>query len=275
MSSGPSETELRDGLGIDANAPATDERETAAMTQQPYAQWLATEGARLDEVATRAEANPDDWQRAIPRCEGWDLEGLIGHCAGVWTFVGSSIAAGGPVERDSIIQPDCSLSQWHADALARITDVLADRDPSEPSWSFHPHDQTIGFWQRRMANEAVMHRWDAQAAYDPTPAPIEPAAAIDGIDELFDFFLPVRQPDVFAGNGQTIHLHATDADGEWVITRTQSGIEVEHAHRKCDVAARGTAQSLLLFVWGRGGTDQLETFGDDSLLADWQREVRI
>ena len=245
------------------------------MTQQGYAQWQETEGRRLNEIAARADSTPGDWQRPIPECPGWDLEGLIGHCAGVWTFVGSSIAAGGPVDRDSIIQPDCTLSQWHADALARLTDELVARNPSDPYWSFNPRDQTMGFWQRRMANEAVMHRWDAESAFDGTPNPIDAAAAVDGIDEVFDFFLPVRQPTVFAGNGETIHLHATDADGEWVITRTSEGLEVEHAHRKSDVAARGSAQDLMLFVWGRMGPETLDTFGNYELLEDWQREVRI
>ena len=245
------------------------------MTQQGYAECLAAQGGRLVEIANAAERTPGDWQRQIPECPGWDLEGLIGHCAGVWTFVGSSIAAGGPVDRDSIIQPDCTLAQWHADALDRLNAELTARQPSDPLWSFNPRDQTVGFWLRRMANEAVMHRWDAESAFDGTPARIDPGAAVDGIDELFDFFLPVRQPNVFAGNGETIHLHANDADGEWVITRTPDGIEVERAHRKSDVAARGPAQDLLLFVWGRLGPERLETFGKDELLTEWQQLVRI
>ena len=245
------------------------------MTQQGYAECLAAEGGRLIEIANAADRTPDDWRRQIPKCPGWDLEGLIGHCAGVWTFVGSSIAAGGPVDRDSITQPDGTLSQWHADALDRLIAEFASRQPSDPLWSFNPRDQTVGFWLRRMANEAIMHRWDAEAAFDGTPAPIDPGAAVDGIDELFDFFLPVRQPTVFAGNGETIHLHATDADGEWIITRTPDGIEVERAHRKSDVAARAQAQDLLLFVWGRIGPERLETFGAAELLTEWQQLVRI
>ncbi len=193
----------------------------------------------------------------------------------MWTFVGSSIAAGGPIDPKSVHQPEGALSQWHAEALARIINELEGRAANEALWSFHPQDQTVGFWQRRMANEAVMHRWDAEAAFDGIPASVDPAAAVDGVQELFDFFIPVRQPQVFAGNGQTIHLHATDTEGEWVITRTPDGIVAEQAHRKCDVAARGAAQELLLFAWGRRDTENLEVFGDASLLTDWQREVRI
>ena len=128
------------------------------MTQPEYAQRLEADGVLLQDVAVRAEAMPARWLRPVPRCPGWTLEGLIGHCAGVWTFVASSLAVDRAVDRDSIAQPDCPLSQWHADALARITAALRGRQPSEPSWSFHPHQQTVGFWQRRMANEAMIHR---------------------------------------------------------------------------------------------------------------------
>lgn len=245
------------------------------MTATGYAQALRTEGARLTAIAAEAEASDGALQRRVRSCPDWDLEALLEHCCGVWTFVGSSVAAGSPIDRASITRPAGQVSQWHAEAFGRLLEVMEARRPGEAVWTFDPDRQVIDFWWRRMTHEATLHRWDAESALGVAPAPIEADLAVDGIDELFEFAIGVRQPTVFAGNGETVHLHATDADGEWVVTRTPDGIEVEHAHRKCDVAARGSAQDLLLFVWGRGGTDQLETFGDGSLLTDWQRLVRI
>lgn len=250
------------------------------MTQQgyaqhKYAQWLATEGARLNRIASEAERTPGGLARRVLSCPDWDLETLIDHCASVWTFVGASLVAGEPVDRSTVIRPEGSLADWHAAALGDLEAVLSAHQPTEASWSFNPNDQTFGFWQRRAAHEATMHRWDAETALEGSHEAIDAELAVDGVDELFDYFLPTRQPNAFSGNGETVHLHATDADGEWVITRTPEGLDVEHAHRKSDVAARGPAQDLLLFVWCRIGPEQLETFGDENLLTEWQRLVRF
>jgi predicted lipid carrier protein YhbT len=72
------------------------------------------------------------------------------------------------------------------------------------------------------------------------------------------------------GDGETIHLHCTDVDGEWVATLAPTGLEVERAHAKADVAARGSASDLLCWVMGRGPIDPLEIFGDRPLLERWR-----
>ena len=72
-----------------------------------------------------------------------------------------------------------------------------------------------------------------------------------------------------------MHLHATDAEGEWMITRNATGVVVEKKHGKGDVAARGTASDLLLFVWNRQSYSTLETFGNTELLDDHQRLLQV
>ena len=119
-----------------------------------------------------------------------------------------------------------------------------------------------------------MHLWDAQNAIG-DPLPIDPELAVLGIDEFLDHFIGDRKPDVFAGAGETLHFHSTDAHGEWVITRTEAGIDVERTHAKGDVAARGPASDLLLFVWGRKLPEDLEVFGESGLLDEWQAKVRF
>ena len=74
-------------------------------------------------------------------------------------------------------------------------------------------------------------------------------------------FLP-RLPVGDAIGEATIHFHCTDADGEWLITRVGDDVVVTREHAKGDVAARGSASDLALFLWGRVGADQLEVFGD-------------
>jgi hypothetical protein len=60
-----------------------------------------------------------------------------------------------------------------------------------------------------------------------------------------------------SGVGGSVHLHATDGDGEWFI-ETGDGLTWTRAHEKGDVAVRGTTSDLLLLVWGRLGTDAVE-----------------
>ena len=136
----------------------------------------------------------------------------------------------------------------------------------EPCWSW-TDDRTVGFWARRQAHELSVHRWDAQAAAG-TTAPIDRELAADGIQELFDI-LPFRPGGAPTGNGETIHLHCTDGDGEWLVRLAPEGVTVVNEHAKGDVAARGGASDLLLMMWGRIPVDQVEVFGDASLLERW------
>ena len=74
--------------------------------------------------------------------------------------------------------------------------------------------------------------------------------------------------------GETLHFHATDGDGEWLVRLEADGPVFTREHSKGDVAARGTASDLLLFAYGRVSVDQLDVFGDASLLTRWRELVR-
>ena len=124
-----------------------------------------------------------------------------------------------------------------------------------------------------MTQEAAIHRWDIEAAHGDTQ-PINAELAVDGINEFYDFFIAERLPKAFSGDG-SVHLHATDAEGEWMVTRKSDGITVEKTHGKGDVAARGSASDLLLFVWNRKLHTALETFGNTELLEEHQRLLQI
>ena len=64
-------------------------------------------------------------------------------------------------------------------------------------------------------------------------------------------FLP-RLADNFDAVGDgTLHLHCTDVEGEWLVARRDGEVTVTREHAKGDVAARGSASDLFLFLWGR------------------------
>ena len=135
-------------------------------------------------------------------------------------------------------------------------------------------DQHVRFWSRRMVHETIADTADAQLATGVAPV-IDAPVAIDGIDELLDN-LPTAlyfAPNVaeLRGNGESIHVHCTDSDGEWMIELEPAGFHWEHADSKGTVAVRGTAADLFLLLYGRyaAGDERFTRFGDTALLDRW------
>ena len=235
-----------------------------------------------DAVNRIVELASGDLGRSIPHIPDWTAESAVTHVGLVFSFVQKSISQGSALSdqgvagwaNDTANQPDSvNLSTWFEGVAGELRETIWKHNPEETVWTSSRTFGTAKFWMRRMTQEAAMHRWDIESAYK-EPKEIEPRLAVDGIDEFYGFFVSERLPAVFAGNG-TLHLHAVDVDGEWMITRNSDGIDVDHSHGKGDVAARGTASDLLLFVWRRQGYDVLETFGDTSLLEEHQRLLQI
>jgi uncharacterized protein (TIGR03083 family) len=133
-----------------------------------------------------------------------------------------------------------------------------------------------GFWARRMAHETAVHCADAELAVGREVA-ISPELGADGIDEWLWLLAedPDEPPDQLRGEGQTLHLHATDEGlddaGEWLITRTPEGIAVQAGHAKADVAVRGPAAKLLLVLLRRLPPTEpgVQVLGDQELLGYW------
>jgi uncharacterized protein (TIGR03083 family) len=136
------------------------------------------------------------------------------------------------------------------------------------------------FWLRRRAHEAAVHLADAQLAAG-QDADLPPGLAADGVDEWLGLTaagIGGPAPEL-RGGGQRLHVHATDpglsGTGEWLITRTSSGITVEHGHGQADVAVRGPAGDLLLVLTRRlpPSAPGVDIFGDRALLTHWLRHT--
>ncbi|MEY2469740.1 MAG: hypothetical protein QOF21_2438, partial [Actinomycetota bacterium] len=165
---------------------------------------------------------------------------------------------------------------WFADGSARLEAELARVRNDEPVWNWSAHaPDTAAFWVRRMAQEAAVHRYDAELAATGTAEAIDPAMAKDGLDEYFDMFLPRvddRSPiriGELAVQMRTLDDDA-DAQGTWMVRCGDGPPVVTHEHGKGDVALQGPANALLLAIWGRLDPDEmgLELYGDP---ADWAR----
>lgn len=225
---------------------------------------------RADSAALLAAQQADPTEPVWPGL-GWNRTELLGHVANMHGWVRAQLHLG-PEERIRFSTVErapegAALPGWFeagADELANLLGV-ADLDATWPTWA-GPQPGT--FFARRMAQETAVHRWDAVAGV------IDLQLAIDGIDELLDLFVPRLPPDDLAGASGTIHLHATDAEGEWLVRFSDGRVTFERGHVKGDVALRGPAADLLLWAWNRVPVDdRFEVLGDADVLETWRLGV--
>jgi uncharacterized protein (TIGR03083 family) len=240
------------------------------MDRTAYLSLLRSDAAALLDAAERG------LDAAVPSCPGWTVERLVGHVGRTYRWTAGWITTGsGPTDLE---RPPAgpAVRDWTARGLDSVVAALEsdERSGMVPTWA---GEQPVAFWPRRMALETALHRWDAESAHG-VAGPVDAALAVDGIDEILDVLVPARAPDVLTGNGETLHLHATDVEGEWLVTLTSGRPIVERTHAKGDVAVRGPASDLLLLLWNRGdaqGRDRLQVFGDAGLLDRWASSVRL
>jgi uncharacterized protein (TIGR03083 family) len=227
-----------------------------------WAEIVEQEGTALGDAAAVDPRAP------IPAAPGWDTTELLRHIGLIHTR-SSVILRSGTTERPTRANgmlpepPTDGVLDWYRQAhAALVADIRALDDPDRTVYSFSPRHRRAGFWPRRMAQETTVHRVDAEQAVARPVGPIDPALAVDGVDEVFGVFVPVFGAARSPGDGRTVHLHATDAEGEWLIRFAEGDVEVEVGHAKGDAAVRGPAADLLLWLWGRRPLEGLEVFGD-------------
>ncbi len=159
------------------------------------------------------------------------------------------------------------MLDWFLERATRLEDTLRDADPEERVATWWPPDQTAGFWIRRMAHETAIHHWDVENAVG-SPRSIEPVAlAQDGLDETLTVILPSeREHSDAPAQGESYHFHQTDGNGEWTVRFASEGVQITRGHERADVAVRGPASELQLFLLGRIPADRLDVHGDRAIL---------
>lgn len=213
-----------------------------------------------------------DTTAAIPSCPGWDVDELLKHVSTTHRWA-EKILRERLMDRGSFeTPPDGESLSWYEAGLEALVETMRGIDPATSVWTFGP-DRTAAFWFRRQAHETAVHRVDAELATG-VVTPIDPALAVDGIAESLEVFVP-RTARNAATAGGTLHLHTTDAEGEWLLRFGNGEVAVEIGHAKGDAAVRGPAGDLYLWMWGRGSGDTLERFGDEELPERFLKLTRV
>jgi len=235
-----------------------------------YLEHLTRDSDLLADAAEAAGPAAD-----VPACPGWRVEDLVRHCASGDLWARTIVETGNRASHDlpADAPTGAALVPYFRDGAHALVRALGATDPAASVWTFAASDRTTGFWYRRRAQETSVHRFDAQTAAG-APAPLDTELALDGIDEYFSVFLP-RLAEGVATDGATLHFHCTDVEGEWFIARDGDDLRVTREHAKGDVAARGSASDLLLFLWGRVPAGRLDVFGDAAVLDRFRDAVRV
>jgi uncharacterized protein (TIGR03083 family) len=243
---------------------------TASLSHDEYVDAIRSDGAALADAAGVAGL-----EAHVPSCPLWSVADLLGHIGRIHRWVGGLVVARaverGPHWSEAEPPGAADLLPWFSGGVTLLADALADAGPGASVWSWTP-DATSGFWARRQAQETSIHRYDAQLAAG-QPEPLHGALAADGIDELFSLVPYWPWAPRVRGDGETLHLHCTDRDGEWLVKLLPDGLAVTTEHAKGDAAVRATASDLFLFLYGRIEPDALEVFGDADLVARFRELV--
>jgi uncharacterized protein (TIGR03083 family) len=248
--------------------------------------------AVLRSDVVRLAAVPDDaLDRAVPTCPGWTVTDLFAHLGRVHHRALDLLEGAPFVPLDEwpatpVGPPAVAWSREVAAELVALVDRVAP-DATTHNWL---GEVPAWFWMRRMTQETSLHRWDVDHALG-GPAHIDADVGADGVDELLTWFLPRIPVDAWvpvvdppgsdrsgaARASRTIHLHATDTEGEWMITLGPDGASVVTGHGKGDVAVRAGGATLELLVWNRAALDAtgIEVFGDDDLAARFLAVTRF
>lgn len=224
-----------------------------------------------DDVAVLAAIDDADLGAPVAACPGWTVADLLVHLGHVHHRAVHLFEGGAFVPLDQWEPPPAAGPEgaaWAREQGRRLLVAARAADPDRPMATWLG-DRTARFWFRRMMHEAAVHRWDAQAALgEPEPLPAD--VGVDGVDELLEVFCPRLGPEswatVAADGARSMHVHATDADGEWLVQITPESLSFTREHAKGDVAVRGRASALDLALWNRTGTEALDLFGDATVL---------
>ncbi|GAA2607516.1 maleylpyruvate isomerase family mycothiol-dependent enzyme [Dactylosporangium fulvum] len=223
------------------------------MEHARFLDCLAGDFARLRNVV---QIDPG---AAVPSCPGWTVADLTRHVGEVYLHKSLAIRDGAEPEpwppkelADEV--PLALLDRAHAALL----DQFAAHEPADPAGSWYAPDQTVGFWSRRMAQETVIHRIDAELGAGQPVAPVPTDLAVDGIDELLKVFVAYGVAEwgsYFAGvlDGSPGRTYAILTDGAAWRVRTGPGLFAveDGAHDPADVTVSGAPTAVLRWLWNR------------------------
>jgi len=224
------------------------------MEPSRYLECLAADYGDLRDAVASVEPTA-----TVPSCPGWTVADLVVHVAQVYLHKAAIMRTGEeprPWPPPGLARPAQSgqpVLPLLGRAYGELRAQFRAHEPGEsvPTW-FGP-DQTVAFWIRRMAQETVIHRIDAELAARLPVTPVPADLAADGADEVLKRMLAYSSQ-------------------EW----PEDFAELEGGHLAGQddprVLIGGPPGAVLRWLWGRAGDDAVRLEGDPAW-ADYLRRL--
>lgn len=224
---------------------------------------VVTDGERCGVVAELLDTGRSPVQGglavAVIGIPDWTARDLVLHLGSVHRWVTGILRAGcagdtSPPQRPQLPEHELhgsDLHGWFALGLTELVATLRTTDPATPTWHMSPAAGTARDWARRQAAEHLVHRLDLESTAGVEHAAVDPVVATDGVDELLTVMLArwARTEPLVSANAH-ITVQATDGERSWHVT-IQDGHVAVGAPAEADAVLAGTADQLLLRLWGR------------------------
>lgn len=234
------------------------------------------------------EVVPGHLDARVATCPDWTVADLTRHVGQVYLHKVECIRDGGEKETD---WPPAGLKDEEPVALldrayTALVHELTTRNPADPGGTWYPPDPTVGFWFRRMAQESVIHRVDAELGAGSSIAPIPDDLAIDGIDELLKVFMAFsfsQWPEDFTealknSPGRTCVINADETS--WTVKTSPTELTVGGGPGSAlahigtpDVVISGPPPLILRWAWNRetpGEPSPVKIEGDPAATAEFR-----
>ncbi len=211
----------------------------------------------------------------IAGCPGWALPALGAHLGGVHRWARTAILTGAAPQLDPADDPApadlAGIAAWVRDGGERLLTTLGLMDPQQPTWHPFPGEPKVaGLWMRRQAQEASVHRWDAERAIGLVPT-IETTFAADGIDEYWTVMLPrLISRENLTVPTSVFATSTTDTNERWIVDGYSGAVLLAAVGVQPEAELRGTALDVLLQIWGRPVVDgAVQVTGDPAVAGEW------
>jgi uncharacterized protein (TIGR03083 family) len=174
-----------------------------------------------------------------------------------------------------LMPDDGDVLDWFREGHAALVDTLERAPVGLECFVFLPATSPLAFWARRQAHETAVHRADAQAATG-DPDGVDPAFAVDGIDELLLGFYSRPRNRVRSEAQRALSVTAEDTATTWTIHFGPDGARPERgAGGPVDGEVRGPASDLYLALRNRLPLEPLRTAGDPALVELWRSRATV
>ncbi len=218
-------------------------------------------------------------EAAVPTCPDWTVRRLVGHQGMVHRWAAANLR-GRSIEIDATERAGRRASSpvdWLRDGAIDLVAAITEAPEDVRTIVFlNDAPRALDFWARRQCHETTIHAVDALAAdlgRYPRAADtwIDPAVALDGIDELLAGFMTRGKSRLRSADPLAIAVLADESPTGWLVETSERPAVVTGAPRdevaeRAAVRIQGPAVAVYLTLWNR--SDELDV--EDRAVAPWR-----